>query len=117
MAIRVDVWSDFVGPFCFLVASSLEKLEKQYDLAVHWRSFELRPAGSPPISPEYRARIEASSPVLQKRARDQYGLVITGGPFAFVGRPVLIVRKNLDCQGRGAASLQACCQANGRQPR
>src|SRR5260370_937437 len=117
MAIRVDVWSDFVGPFCFLVASSLEKLEKQYDLVVHWRSFELRPAGSPPISPEYRARIEASSPVLQKRAREQYGLDINRGPFGIDSRPALIVQKYAESQGKGAVFHQAIMQAYWQQAR
>jgi predicted DsbA family dithiol-disulfide isomerase len=95
----------------------LEKLEKQYDLVVHWRSFELRPAGSPPISPEYRARIEASSPVLQRRAREQYGLDINRGPFGIDSRPALIVQKYAESQGKGAVFHQAVMQAYWQQAR
>jgi predicted DsbA family dithiol-disulfide isomerase len=46
MSIRVEVWSDFVCPFCFLGKRRLEHAaaEEGLTLDVHWRSFELDPA-------------------------------------------------------------------------
>jgi len=85
------------------VASSLEKLQKNYDVEIHWRSFMLRPPGSPPIPPEYRARIEASHTQLEKMAREQYGLELHPGPFGIDSRPALIAAKYAESQGKGNA--------------
>ncbi|TMB78350.1 MAG: hypothetical protein E6J48_12490, partial [Chloroflexi bacterium] len=99
------------------MASSLERLQKQYDVDIHWRSFELRPAGSPPISPQYRARIEASRPLLVKRARDEYGLELNVGPSGIDSRPALIAEKYAEAQGKGAAFHAALMQAYWQQAR
>jgi len=89
----------------------LEKLEQNYDVDIHWRSFELRPAGSPPISPQYRARIEASRPLLQKRAHEEYGLEINQGPSGINSRPALIADKYAESQGKGKAFHKAVMDA------
>ena len=99
------------------MASSLERLQKQYDVDIHWRSFELRPAGSPPISPQYRARIEASRPMLVKRAHDEYGLELNVGPSGIDSRPALIAEKYAEAQGKGAAFHAALMQAYWQQAR
>ena len=93
------------------MASSLERLEKQYAVEIHWRSFELRPAGAPPLSPQYRARIEASRPLLQKRAREEYGLEINAGPLGITSRPALIAQKYAEAEGKGAAFHRAVMEA------
>ncbi|HYH94398.1 DsbA family oxidoreductase [Hyalangium sp.] len=51
--VRVDVWSDYVCPFCFLVEPTLEQLRKDYgeSVQVHWRAFELRPEPVPTLDP------------------------------------------------------------------
>jgi predicted DsbA family dithiol-disulfide isomerase len=95
----------------------LEKLEEQYEVAVRWRSFELRPAGSPPLSPQRRAQIEASRPLLQRRAREQYGLEIHPGPLGIDSRPALIAEKYAESQGKGNAFHTALMQAYWQQGR
>lgn len=99
------------------MASSLEQLEKQYDVAIHWRSFELRPAGSPPISPEYRARIEGSRPLLAKKAREEYGVELHVGPFGIDSRPALIADKYAEAQGKGEAFHKAVMHAYWQEAR
>ena len=79
----------------------MEKLQEHYAIDIHWRSFELRPAGSPPMPPEYRRRIEASRPMFNKRAREQYGLEINSGPFGINSRPALVAEKYAESQGKG----------------
>jgi predicted DsbA family dithiol-disulfide isomerase len=93
----------------------LEKLEEHYDVDIHWRSFELRPAGSPPIPPEYRKRIEESRPMFEKRAREQYGLEINAGPFGIDSRPALIADKYAESQGKGDAFHKAVMEAYWQQ--
>jgi predicted DsbA family dithiol-disulfide isomerase len=72
-------------------------------LDIHWRSFELRPAGGPPIPPEYRARIEAFRPQLLQVARERYNRELNQGPFGIDSRPALIGAKFAEQQGVGAA--------------
>jgi predicted DsbA family dithiol-disulfide isomerase len=95
----------------------LEKLEQQYDVAIQWHSFELRPAGSPPMSPQRRAQIEASRPMFQKRAREQYGLEVNSGPFGINSRPALILEKYAESQGKGDAFHKAVMHAYWQESR
>jgi predicted DsbA family dithiol-disulfide isomerase len=95
----------------------LEQLEKDFDVAIHWRSFELRPAGSPPMPPQYRARIEASRPQFEKRAREQYGLEVHAGPFGINSRPALIAEKYAESQGKGEAFHKAVMHAYWQEAR
>ena len=81
----------------------MEQLEEHYDVAIEWHSFELHPAGAPPISPERQARILAGRPMLAKRAREQYGLEMNPGPIGANSRPALVLEKYAQTQGKGAA--------------
>jgi predicted DsbA family dithiol-disulfide isomerase len=48
MAVKVTLYSDFVCPFCFVAeASSLERLQEEYDVELDWRGFELHPETPP----------------------------------------------------------------------
>ena len=52
-SVRIDVWSDYVCPFCYLELPVLERLQAELgpELEVHWRAFELRPAPLPTLEP------------------------------------------------------------------
>ena len=50
---------------------------------------------------QYRARIEAGRPLLQKRAREEYGLELNVGPSGINSRPALIAEKYAEAQGKG----------------
>ena len=89
----------------------MEQLEEHYDVAIEWHSFELHPAGSPPISPERQARIQAGRPLLQKRAREQYGLEMNPGPLETDSRPALVLEKYAQTQGKGATFHVAAMRA------
>ncbi len=95
----------------------MEKLEQQYDVAIQWHSFELRPAGSPPMSPQRRAQIEASRPMFQKRAREQYGIDVNSGPFGINSRPALILEKYAESQGKGDTFHKAVMHAYWQEAR
>lgn len=95
----------------------MEQLEEHYDVAIEWHSFELHPAGSPPLSPERRSRIIAGRPQLQQRAREQYGLEINPGPLDTDSRPALVLEKYAETQGKGAAFHVAAMRAYWEQAR
>jgi predicted DsbA family dithiol-disulfide isomerase len=84
---------------------------------VHWRSFELRPKGGPPIPPEYRARIEAMRPQLVEIARERYGREINQGPFGIDSRPALVGEKYAASLGLGGAYHEAVMNAYWREAR
>ena len=86
-------------------------------MAIYWRSFELRPKGSPPITAEYRARIEGFRPQLNTIARERYGLALNPGPFGIDSRPALIGEKYAATQGLGAAFHDAVMHAYWRDAR
>ncbi len=93
----------------------MEKLEQSHGdshgLTIEWRSFELRPKVAPPISAEYRAKIEANRPRLYAIAHEQYGLEMNPGPFGFDSRPALTGAKFAESQGKGPAYHERVMQA------
>ena len=94
-----------------MVSSSLEKLKESHAVEVTWRSFELRPVGGPPISPAYRAKIEAARPRIYALAKDQYDLEMNPGPFGINSRPSLVGAKYAEAQGLGDAYSDAIFKA------
>jgi predicted DsbA family dithiol-disulfide isomerase len=89
----------------------LEKLKQACDVEIVWRSYELRPKGSPPIPPEYLVRIKAGQPRLIQLAREQYGLELNQGPMGTNSRAALIGAKFAEAQGKGAAYHDAVFRA------
>ena len=52
-AIHVEVWSDYVCPFCYLELPALIRLQAELpEVAVAWRAFELRPDPAPTLDPD-----------------------------------------------------------------
>ncbi|MGH3911841.1 MAG: DsbA family oxidoreductase [Pseudonocardiaceae bacterium] len=52
MATTIEVFSDFVCPFCYLAEQPLADAAEGRDVQVAWRPFELRPEPTPPLRPE-----------------------------------------------------------------
>lgn len=52
--LRIDVWSDYVCPFCYLELPALQRLQQRFgaQLTVVWRAFELRPDPKPTLDPD-----------------------------------------------------------------
>jgi predicted DsbA family dithiol-disulfide isomerase len=51
--IHIDVWSDYVCPFCYLQLPELKRLQQSAgtNLEITWRGFELRPDPHPTLDP------------------------------------------------------------------
>lgn len=56
-----------------MAESSLDMAAAEIPIDVEWRAFELRPAGTPPMDPSYKARIESTWPQVIEMGR-QYGV-------------------------------------------
>ncbi|MGB1288315.1 MAG: DsbA family oxidoreductase [Aggregatilineales bacterium] len=111
MQIHIDVWSDFVCPWCYLVSTSLEKLATSHDVTVRWRAYQLRPAGSPPMPEAVKARIKAMRPQFEQMAKMQYGIEINPGKQGIESLPALIGDKFAESQGKGHEFHQAVFEA------
>lgn len=48
----IEVWSDFVCPYCFLAEGPLAEATRGLDVAIEWMPFELRPWPTPTLRPE-----------------------------------------------------------------
>ena len=63
-AVSLDIFADYVCPFCRLAEPAIEQLQREFpDVAIVRRSFELRPSTVPPFDPnaEYLQRVWDSS--------------------------------------------------------
>ena len=60
-AIELDIWSDYVCPFCYLAEPVIEKIKSEFSplVKVRWRAYELRPDPVPTLDPngEYLHRV------------------------------------------------------------
>lgn len=111
MSLHVDVWSDFVCPWCYLVSTSLEKLQESHGVTVAWKSYELRPKGSPPLPDYYKQQIMAGRPKLFAIAKERYGLELNQGKWGIDSRPALIGDKFAEKSGVGEAYHKAVFEA------
>lgn len=50
--IKIQVWTDFVCPFCLLGESIIEKAIEGLNVELEWMPFELRPYPTPTLKPE-----------------------------------------------------------------
>lgn len=50
----IDIWSDYVCPFCYLETPIADQLHKHFeeDLRIEWHAFELRPDPVPTLDPD-----------------------------------------------------------------
>lgn len=90
---------------------SLKRLDETQPVELHWRAFELRPEGSPPISQEYRARIEANRPIFAARVKRDYGIELHEGPFGIKTRALHQLKKYADARGQGNVFHDAALDA------
>lgn len=111
MPIEIDVWSDYVCPFCYLASTSLAKLKTTQDVAIKWHAYELRPAGSPPMPEHVMQRIIASRPQLERMAREQYGIELNSGQFGINTHKAHIAAQYARYEGKGAAYHESLFRA------
>jgi predicted DsbA family dithiol-disulfide isomerase len=112
MSVRLDIWADYVCPYCYAAYQAVEKLGETHPVTVYWRAFELRPAGTV-ISDADREAVLARRPVFEAMMWEHYGIDIAAGPFGIDSRPAHLVAKAAEAQGRevGAAYQAAVLRA------
>ena len=43
MAIPIEMFSDFICPFCYIGFATIRKLKPEFDLEIRWRGFQIHP--------------------------------------------------------------------------
>lgn len=109
--LRVDIWSDFVCPFCFIGALRLEQLAAQRPLDLHWHAFQLRPAGAPPMDAAKRKMIAEHTPKLAAQMREEFGIDIDRGPLDINTRAAHRLFAAANAAGKGAEVHDALFRA------
>lgn len=99
--ILINVWSDYVCPFCYLELPVLERLraEEGDSVAIEWRAFELRPEPVPTLDPdgEYLHRVWNQSVYPMARER---GLALKLPPVQPRSRMAFEAAEHARSQGR-----------------
>lgn len=99
-AVHVEVWSDYVCPFCYLELPELARLSQELPhMAVTWRAFELRPDPAPTLDPdgEYLHRVWNASVYPMARER---GMVLRLPPVQPRSRLALETAEFARAEGR-----------------
>lgn len=109
--VRVDVWSDFVCPFCLIGSLRLEQLAEKQPIETVWHAFMLRPPDSPGMTAEKRAMIEAHTPKITAQIRDEFGLDVRRGPIGAQTFAAHHAMKHAERSGHGAAFHDAVLRA------
>jgi predicted DsbA family dithiol-disulfide isomerase len=109
--LRVDVWSDFVCPYCLIGSLRLDALAKTQPIDVAWHAFMLRPPGAPPMTAEKRAMIAEHTPKLAAQIRDEFGIDIARGPLGTQTFAAHHATKQAEREGRGREFHDAVLRA------
>ncbi len=109
--LRVDVWSDFVCPFCLVGSLRLEQLAAKTPIEPVWHAFMLRPPGSPPMTAETRAMIAEYTPKVSAQIRDEFGLIVERGPIGTQTFAAHHAMKHAERDGKAIAFNDALLRA------
>jgi predicted DsbA family dithiol-disulfide isomerase len=109
--VRVDVWSDFVCPFCLIGSLRLGELAAKTPIEPVWHAFMLRPPGSPPMTAEKRAMIAEYTPKISAQIRDEFGLVVERGPIGAQTAAAHHATKHAEQHGKAIAFNDAVLRA------
>lgn len=109
--VRIDVWSDFVCPYCLIGSLRLEQLAEKQPIETVWHAFMLRPPDGPGMTDEKRAMIQAYTPKISAQIRDEFGLDVRRGPIGAQTFAAHHAMKHAERSGRGAAFHDAVLRA------
>jgi predicted DsbA family dithiol-disulfide isomerase len=115
MPLRLDVWTDYICPFCFLATCRLEKLQEHEPMVIHWRAFMLRPPGSPPQSAQTRAMVEQEHAYVKEQIQAEFGFDLHPGPIGISTYAAHLATKYAEAQGKGDAFHAAVMNAYWRE--
>lgn len=108
----LDVWSDYVCPFCFLEEPVLTRMREEFgdQLSVRWRAFELRPDPVPTLPPNGEYLVDVWNRAVYPMARER-GMKLKLPPIQPRSRLALEAAEFAHTQGRFDAMHSAIFRA------
>jgi predicted DsbA family dithiol-disulfide isomerase len=110
MRVPIDAWTDFTCPFCFLATTTLEQVQRELNVDLRSRSFEIRPPDAPPMSAETRLMIQSEHRYVEELLRTQFALSLRPGPIGIGTRLAHVTAKYAESRGKGDAFHAAAMQ-------
>ena len=110
--VQIDVWSDYVCPFCYLELPVLDRVAEQYGdrVSIRWRAFELRPEPVPTLEPDGDYLVntwrDAVYPMAERR-----GMLLKLPPVQPRSRNALVLTEYARREGRFAPVHKALFEA------
>lgn len=101
MVTQIDIWSDYSCPFCFLNSVRVERLAAKHDVALRWRSFQLRPPGAPDMPAHTQEMVLEEHARVMKIAREEDNIEMHPGPVGINTRLALIATQYAETLGKG----------------
>lgn len=101
MSVRLDAWTDFTCPFCFLATLTLDRLKEDGHADIHWRAYQLKLPGGKSILADMRSMIEKESARVAEIASAQYAVALHPGPIGISTREAHMANKFADTQNKG----------------
>ncbi len=111
MLVRLDAWTDFTCPFCFLATLTLDRLQQENQVDLHWRSYQLRSSNASPMPAEMHTMIQKEHVRVTELARTQNALTLHPGPIGIDTRAAHLANKFADAHHRGNQFHLAAMQA------
>ncbi|MBI3884176.1 MAG: DsbA family oxidoreductase [Opitutae bacterium] len=111
-AVLIDVWSDFVCPFCYLAEPALDRVAREQadSVQITWRAFELRPDPEPLLDPAGDYLRDIWSESVQPMAAER-GMTLRLPPVQPRSRLAHLAAAYARQQGRAAAMHTAIFRA------
>lgn len=112
MRVQIDVWSDYVCPFCYLEEPVLERLAHEFGerVTIRWRAFELRPDPVPTLDPKGNYLRDTWARAVYPMAAER-GMTLRLPPIQPRSRLAQEAAKFADAQGSFAAMNTALFKA------
>jgi predicted DsbA family dithiol-disulfide isomerase len=111
MPVRIDVWTDFTCPFCFLVTLKLERLQQEATVDIHWRSLLVPSPNAASMSSTERALEETRRQRIGEPIQIECGLELNPGPIGINTYPAHLAVKYARAYGKAAELHRALMRA------
>lgn len=111
MSITIDVWTDYLCPYCYVTSTSLALLKRQYDIDVQYHMYEIKRDKPVAAISKRQTLINVLRPHFADIAEREYGLNINQGPTQINSRLALIATKVAASRGKAHAFFHRVMRA------
>jgi predicted DsbA family dithiol-disulfide isomerase len=109
---RLDIWSDFTCPRCFLSALNAQKLAQERELELHWRSFQVwQPHTAPSLDAAARAAAEQEREYVARIVLQDHGVTLHPARMEMNTRLPHILLRYAESVGKGNSFYNAVSRA------